>query len=467
MNRSTLLTGLAAYIALGILAVVFYAERTIFADIAFHTVTILKKKTLFIQNQRFVAVFTQLFPLTAQGLHLPLKGVLMAYSVGFIALYALVFGVCTVWLRQWKMGLVMLLLSTLMVADTFYWIQSELPQGLAVLTLAFAVLMRYKNPEHFSGWALGMLFVLWFTVAYAHPMLAFPTFFLFLFFWEKKPDRALIHPKLLLASALFVLLILLLKNKVLGPSGYDSEAMSRVNNLRKLFPHYIDLASNRDFLRWCLTDFYLLPLGVLAGTAFYLWQKNWRKLLLLNAFFFGYLLLVNVSIPDSFHRFYLENLWLPLGLFVAVPLVFDVVPHFGNRGEWPKHAFVALAVVLAVRIFQIGLSHRPWSARLGWERQFMQNNPGKWLVSERQIPMDTLLMSWGSSFEFALLSSLENPTGTRLIAIDEDPSRLAWASEKTRSVITEWEVWDYGQLPRRYFQPQDTTPYRILGNPAQ
>ena len=75
--------------------------------------------------------------------------------------------------------------------------------------------------------------------------------------------------------------------------------------------------------------------------------------------------------------------------------------------------------------------------------------------------MDTLLLSWGSSYEFMLLSSLQNPKDTRLITIDEEPARLVWAINKARTVITEWEIWDYEALPHRYFDPQDTSFYRI------
>lgn len=460
--RTTLLLGIAAYLLLGGLAAIFFLERTVFLDIAFHTVYLLKKQTFFVQNQRFVALFTQAFPLAAQSLNLPLKGVLMAYSAGFVAYYGLIFLACTVWLRQWKMGLVVLLLSMLMVTDTFYWIQSELPQGLAFLVLTFAFMMRYRNPEGFKGWQLGLLFAMWFTVAYAHPMLAIAAAFLFFFFWEKYPGKAAVHPKIMTASAFFIFLVLIVKNKILGPGEYDTVAMERASNLKNLFPNYFNLASNRDFLKWCLTDYYLLALGFFAANVFYFWKKKWPKLLLFNAFFLGYLLLVNVSYPDGFLRFYLENLYLPLGLFVAVPLVFDVAPYFGKNGIWPRRAFVVLAVCIAVRLVNITLAHRPWTARLDWERNFLRENPGKLLVPENKVPMDTLMMSWGSSFEFMLLSSLENPAGTRMIVIDEDPSRLYWATDRRRAVITEWEVWNYDELPKRYFNPQDTTLYKTV-----
>ncbi len=467
--RVTLLLGLAVYATLAILAVVFYLERTVFIDVAFHAVTILKKKSLFIQNQRFVALFSQVFPLAAERLHLPLKGVLTAYSVGFIVYYGAVFTACVTWLRQWQMGLVMLLLSTLLVTDTFYWVQSELPQGLALLVFTFALLLRGRTPDGLGGWQLGLVFGCWFTVVFAHPMLLFPIAFLLLFFWERKTDTARIHPKLLIGSAVFVGIMLLIKNKVFGPAGYDVGAMGRADNLRKLFPHYFDLQSNKDLLRWCLGDYFLLPLTFLAAIVFYIRQKIWYKLLIMSGFFLGYLLLVNVSFANGDNRFYLENLYLPLVLFVAVPFAFDLLPYFlalqkanSKRMTW---AFGTMALALGFRLLQIGVAHQPWTSRLDWERQLLSETATlpqpKIILPESQAPMDKLVMSWGSSFEFMLLSSLDHPNNTRLITIDEDPGHLQWATDKRRAIITEWEVWNYDDLPKRYFNPQDTSLYDL------
>ncbi len=467
--RATLAPGLAVYAMLAILALVFYRERTIFTDVAFHTVMILKEKTFFIQNQRFVAIFSQIFPLAAERLHLPLKGVLTAYSLGFIVYYCAVFVACTAWLRQWQMGLVMLLLSTLLVTDTFYWVQSELPQGLALLVFIFALLLRGHTPEGLSGWQLGLLFGLWFTVLFAHPMLQFPVFFLLLFFAQRNAATARIHPTLWVASAVFVAFILLIKNKILGPAKYDTEAMERLDNLYNLYPHYLHLPSNRDFMHWCLGDYFLLPLTFLALIVFYTWQKRWYKLLITSTFFLGYLLLVNVSFANGDRRFYLENLYLPLVLFVAVPFAFDLLPYIlTQQKENPvrtKWAFGALAFLLVIRLFQITAAHQPWTDRLEWERQLLSSTAAlaqpKIILPESQVPMDKLIISWGTSFEFMLLSSLESPDRTRMIAVDEDPGHLQWAADKRRAIITEWYVWDYDELPKRYFHPQDTSLYDL------
>ncbi len=458
--RATLTLGMAAYLLLLALALLFYAERTVFADIAFHSVMLLKTKALFVQNGRFVAAFTQAFPLAAQGLHFSLKGVLMAYSSSFVVLPAASFLACVAWLKDWKMGLVMLLLSTLMVKDSFYWIQSELPQGMAFLVLVLALVRRSSTEDGFDkSWVLGLVFLLWVVVAFAHPMLAFATFFALVFFLEKSSEPSPKLQKTLLASAVFMLGFLIIKNKLLGTAEYDAEAMSRVKNLKTLFPHYFEIGSNLDFLRWCVTDYWLLTLSFIGVNVVYFRQKNWRKGLFFNASFFGYLLLVNVSIPDGYHQFYMENLYLPLAFMTILPLVFDVFPIFEKEGKYSKWALSALALCLALRVASIGLAHQPWTKRLQWESKLMAENPGKLLLQETPEQMKVLLMSWGSSFEFMLLSSLENPKDTRLITIDEDPSRLSWATNKPRSVITEWYVWDFDELPHRYFNPQDTSLY--------
>src|SRR5204862_419916 len=106
---------------------------------------------------------------------------------------------------------------------------------LALLVFTFALLLRGRTPEGMSGWQLGLLFGLWFTVIFAHPMLVFPVFFLLLFFIERNTETARIHPKLLIGSAVFVGIILLIKNKIFGPAGYDADAMERANNLYNLF----------------------------------------------------------------------------------------------------------------------------------------------------------------------------------------------------------------------------------------
>lgn len=79
--------GALTYLCLFIFSIVFYKERTVILDASFQLFNILKSGSFAIQVNRFGAAFTQIFPLLASKLSLPLYQVAGAYSVGFILYY--------------------------------------------------------------------------------------------------------------------------------------------------------------------------------------------------------------------------------------------------------------------------------------------------------------------------------------------------------------------------------------------
>ena len=83
--------GTAVYAALAALAAVFYLERMAMLDMSFQTFHILRTGSLQIQSERFGAACTQVFPWLAQAAGLPLKGVLIAYSLGHVLYYFVIF----------------------------------------------------------------------------------------------------------------------------------------------------------------------------------------------------------------------------------------------------------------------------------------------------------------------------------------------------------------------------------------
>jgi hypothetical protein len=176
-------------------------------------------------------------------------------------------------------------------------------------------------------------------------------------------------------------------------------------------------------------------------------------------FFLGYLFFINVSFNNGDHQFYLENLYLPLIIFVVVPFVFDVL----FTGFFKKMPLVFVSCILIFAMIRINLHATQWTARLDWNKNFLTKTDilpnRKLLIDENKTPKELMVMSWGSSFEFLLLSSLEKPENTRCLLIDENPSRLNWAKNTPNTLLTEWEVWDYQELPQRYFAPRDTGGY--------
>lgn len=359
--------------------------------------------------------------------------------------YGAIYAICAKVLKQNQWALVMLLFSVGMVTDTFYWIQSEFPQGIAFTILFFAAWNNYKTPQ-LSGIALAVFFLMLLTVAFFHPLLLIV--FLFLMGFTYLSNKEAINQPLAIASLVFVFVILFFKTLVLTAQ-YEAQAMGGLRNFFTLFPNYFTIASNKNFIISLFTDFYFLAVGWGILVWFYVKQKEHLKLIFVGIFWVGYLGLINVSYAHGAEPFYIENLYLPLSLFLIVPIVFDVLPTLKV-----KYQLGIIGAILLLRVVHIGFNHQPYTERLDWQRQFMQQQTTeKVLVADTKVSMDSLWMSWGSVYEFWLLSTIE--TGqTASILIDDKTQiqQLEWATGKTDALITKWGVFDYQQLPERYFK---------------
>jgi hypothetical protein len=159
-------------------------------------------------------------------------------------------------------------------------------------------------------------------------------------------------------------------------------------------------------------------------------------------------------------QFHIESFYLPLSVFVILPLVFDVFPLIKKT----PIALSLLGVILTVRLVHIGLLHQPYTERLAYQNQILdqveQMDNKKLILDQKEIALDTLIMTWGSSYEFWLLSSIRNPTSPRSIVIDEDPARFDWALGNNNTFFTEWGNYPYAELPKAYFNFTDIGFYQ-------
>lgn len=456
-QRQTLYLGTVAYTILLVLAAVFYLERMAMLDMAFQTLHILRTGAVQIQSGRFGAVATQVFPWAAQALGLPLKGVLVTYSLGHVLYYFFIFWLITGVLRQWKWGLVLILLSTLITTHTFYWL-SEMPQGLAFLVLVLAWMDYKKELRALKWWEYPLLIFALVTAFYFHPMVLYAFLFCVTFSLVEHPTNSGKRGLYLLALTLFLSTVFV-KYRILKLDWYDAQALERTKTFGALWPNWLDIQSNRDFLTWCVSDYYLFPLLYLLCLGFYLARKYWLKAALVLVAPLAFILLVNVPFYLGDRQFYLENLYLPLAVFVGVPFVFDVLP-----GLLPDHKiWIPVALLAGVGVTRIYRAHQPWTDRLCWEQGFLEKTAQlpqrKLLLTEEQVPMDTLLLSWGSAYEFLMLSSLEHPDSARCILIDEVSWRFDSLLAKPGLFLGEFQNYRFDELPKRYFHLQDSSAY--------
>jgi hypothetical protein len=105
---------------------------------------------------------------------------------------------------------------------------------------------------------------------------------------------------------------------------------------------------------------------------------------------------------------------------------------------------------------RIFFTHYQYTARLDWERKFIAKNAGKKVVmATAKAPIDTLIMAWGTPYEFWLLSTIEQGKTESMIVADS-AQQFSWASGFHNKLITTWGCVPYDSLPKKYFHFNDT-----------
>jgi hypothetical protein len=446
----------------------FYLERAAYYDLAWHTYVYTKTQALFLQNRRFVAVVTQWPTLMAVKAGLPLDVVLRLYSLVFVGYYLAVFLACAYWLRNEQVALVVPLLMVLLSTRTFYWSQSELPQALMPLLLFYAGVARQAPIQRrFSSLALAALIPV-FIFGYPTALIAF--LFVWVYDWllnRRFRDWAY-YGYLALALALHVL-----RTKLIPPGSYEDSQMTFVPNLLKYFPNYLSLESFDNFWHLSTHNFILLPLLLAVLTVFYLRQRSWLatlRLLLIWGSVVGYVFIVSVTRGGYTEVTYLENLYLPLTFFVAIPLAMELLPALERRwqGQGRLVAAALLAVVLGLRLAVLWHQHIPYTAYQQWlkhlltyTRQFPER---KYIMYPDNVDPQGLRAGWpwwAMASETMMVSARQNPDSVQTVRVGWDVDQLAAAGAQTTTFLEPFDNIPSAQVPTRYYRFPNTA-YRVL-----
>lgn len=78
-------------------------------------------------------------------------------------------------------------------------------------------------------------------------------------------------------------------------------------------------------------------------------------------------------------------------------------------------------------------------------------------MTEGQAPMDLLKMSWGSPYEWLLLSSLEHPDSARCLIITPEPAKYDTLMTRPDLFLGTFRNYSLDSLPVRYFNVKDRT----------
>ncbi len=456
--KTSYFIGILAYIIMLAFSIIFYKERIILLDTANGLFNIITSNSFSLGNFRFGSALTQILPVIGVRTGAPLDAIMMLYSVEFVLYYLACYLACGLIFKRYDFGLVILLVNILFVSHTFYWTPSELPQAIALLMVLLSMLGKrsLQSVTPLAWFAAAAIII---TMAFFHPLGVFAILGATVYLYGRADLFADKRLLLLTTGSFFVLI---LSKAVFFRTPYEQHSLSGLKNFVTLFPNYLNTFSNRQFLLSCCTLFYWIPILFVPTVIYYTYYKKWLPLALFTTSFLGYLMLINVSYPGKETPiFYIENMYTPLAIILAFPFIFELMPLLAKRNlQLPVLALILLTGT--IRVFAV---HDTYTVRLNWERRFIKNHGGKKMIyPSALVPMDTLIMTWGTPYEFWLLSTAEQHRTVSLI-IDEKPELRLWAASLNKSLVVNWYIQPYSGLNPKYFIMTDTiNGYEIIRN---
>jgi hypothetical protein len=427
MNGSTnislsYLLSLAVLVFLCILSLVWYQQRMLFVDPSLVTYTILNSGQLAIQEHRYGALFTQLVPFLGNKMGLPLKYIILFYSLSFQLLYLFVAIVSGSILKQWKYSILMMLYLLLMCSDCFFWPNNEVHQGIAWMLLFFAYLNYLFNNKHnlkLSHYFI--LFTLLFLSLSSHFIVSIPFLFFWLYQLNEKQKNLGYYRKEWLILTFGIIMISALKFTLNVNSWYDGQKLAPLKKV-----HIQDIFSVFKSGHWqtmkelFLSEYWIILILILFSNLVLIFSKKYFQVFIFWLILVVYVVLICIVFPDAFDRnqlFYFESEWMAFGLIGCTPFIqnFDRL----YNGKWISYI---LLIIVSLRLMAIINSFPYFNERvrlLDKTLSFMkEKNLSKLLIYANKEQKHRFILDWGTAVESLILSNIRGDKARTFKVVD-------------------------------------------------
>jgi hypothetical protein len=441
-------------------SIIFARERILFCDASFILTEILNADSLRIQEHRYGSFVTQLFPLLAGKAHLPLKDIILLYSISFNLFYLAVAAILLFRFRNIKLAILMAFYYTLFVTDTYFWTNNELHQAIAWMFLLAGFVMDYKKRSYSFFIHLPIFVLLSFLSFFTHPLILLVLPFLWLFILLDKSINPYNLKKVLLLSGL-LLIICATKFYIMKQGGYDNEKLNAPTHIsiKDVIKSFASPMARIVYIKM-LTQYFFIPILFIAG-AWIAWKaKQYKHLLLTLVFTAGYFAAVCLTFND-FVPFYAESEWMPFTIITSLLFVYYVLPKIK-----PAMAVALLSIIFIVRIGYIVHASQKFTERKEWVFAILDKmkaqNISKGYLYDNEKTNKLLLINWGVPVESLLASALNGDKPNRTFVTDKPEGIKNRMVTSGKDMIGCFNTWNYKVLNPYYFQIDTSSSYHII-----
>jgi hypothetical protein len=398
------------FILLGLLAVFLFRER-LYSDSGYYLFKAINTNYFYIEHDHYVLAISQLLPLIGVWSGISLKPILIMYSVGHVLFFYLLFIFVFFGLDDRRSGLLLILIQTVGILQSFFTPQFELYYGIGLL-IAFYSIFR----QNIGGWFAIVLMVLFEILALtSHPVI-FGLFAFLLLFDIKKTE---IHDWKTYMLILFVFGgVLYFKFKSFSEYGQGnikwlSDFTDNKKVMNQLSPIYLTKLGS-FMIQYYAEVIILWIIGILMLLRY----GSFLKALLVVVAFAGYIVLVNSGCQGNEYNLNIEKLHFPLIPIALIPVVYSY-PRTARPGL-NNFVFLLLAGLVIFRLVAIYNESKIFMRRTNQMENMIasarQMGGCKFIASEKQFERPYSMINWSYPIESILISACEGRDSTITIA---------------------------------------------------
>ncbi|OSZ82453.1 hypothetical protein CAP35_04065 [Chitinophagaceae bacterium IBVUCB1] len=404
-TRLAAYTGLAGLFILCIASLWYYKERMLFTDASFILFNIITEGRLYIQENRFGAFITQMVPMLGSKMHLPLKTILLSYSLSFNLFYFLSSAVLVFVCRQYKIAVLLCFYYLLFASEAFYWSNNEIFQATAWMMLGFGTLLyRTATPRHLLRICLfaALITTAIFTHAGVIPIVFFLSVY-YLFISNNYPQQ-----KSKLLVTLIIAAVITIKLILSSSQTYDS---GKMHNALHFSLHDIVTALGSDFsiyfIKQCITNYWVAVILFVWGMSYLLIHKKYKLAALCGFTAIAYYVLICLVFNNltGHHLYYIESEIMGMAIICTLPFVYYILPALK-----PRVVFILMLLIIGSRLLYIYNGAKRFTARVDITttilNQMDKDGINKLAIIDGEDVKKTMIEPWAAGAESIILSAM-------------------------------------------------------------
>ncbi|OFX42222.1 MAG: hypothetical protein A2046_03920 [Bacteroidetes bacterium GWA2_30_7] len=466
---------------------IFYYKERIFADTSYYLFKVIDHKHFWIEHNRFILVFSQLFPLISIFAGLPIKYILLFYSIGHALFQYIIFLICRNLYKQTWTGILLILLQTVGILIAYFGPMYELFYGAGLLIL-FTVIL-YDGKFNFINLLLMIFLAL--LIFTSHQYTYFLMIFVLLFHFETYKPIRVIKSKTLTDIAeykqitilkffkiqylwkylkvyllMFITLICVMIFKKYTASEYEiGKTQAFINNLK--YANY-DFNYIKSLINFLFELYKELLVIIFITLGYYIIKKQFLSSVIYIFFLIFIISMLNISNYGFEHTRYQECVYFPL-IFISCYPFSRII--FGENNPFFRNAFFSIAVfIIVLRLFFISYEGKKFSNRVNVMQNIIQQcqtlKGNKFVISIEKIDaVENVGTNWSYPIESMLISSINPSQKAVTICTDEDINYEQNFNKLTPQnyMFRKWDIYNISTLNNKYFKFAQTN-YTFLNS---